>query len=70
MPTADILEHIPACNALIEAALARNDGVLVHCQAGMSQLNSQPVRFPCSNNLDRSERCNRYCILDVFPETR
>ncbi|KAF9517534.1 hypothetical protein BS47DRAFT_1290905 [Hydnum rufescens UP504] len=37
VPTADILEHIPACNALIEAALARNDGVLVHCQAGMSR---------------------------------
>lgn len=35
-PDSDVLEHIPACNALIEAALSRGDGVLVHCQAGMS----------------------------------
>jgi dual specificity phosphatase 12 len=36
VPDADVLEHIPACNALIEAALSRDEGVLVHCQAGMS----------------------------------
>lgn len=31
-----MLEHISACNALIEDALERSEGVLVHCQAGQS----------------------------------
>lgn len=35
---ADVLAHIDATNVLIEAALARNEGVLVHCQAGQSEL--------------------------------
>lgn len=38
-----MLEHIDACNALIEAALSRGEGVLVHCQAGQSK----PRSFEC-----------------------
>ncbi|KAF8328192.1 uncharacterized protein EI90DRAFT_3218374 [Cantharellus anzutake] len=53
-PDTDVLEHIPACNALIEAALSRGEGILVHCQAGMSRSATIVAAFLMySQNLDR-----------------
>ncbi|KZO95405.1 DSPc-domain-containing protein [Calocera viscosa TUFC12733] len=36
-PDADLLAHLPACVRFISDALAANQGVLVHCQAGVSR---------------------------------
>jgi dual specificity phosphatase 12 len=36
-PSANLIQHFPAARRFIRAALDKGDGVLVHCQAGVSR---------------------------------
>lgn len=71
VPDADVLAHVDATNALIEAALARGEGVLVHCQAGQSESASHiyPRGHSEQQNLKTSYRQERHtcrCVPHVL----
>jgi hypothetical protein len=70
MESEDIQVHFTMAIAFIDKALANGSGILVHCQAGISEKVSLYVlfhSFPTYNNYFRQEHHCRSCISYANP---
>lgn len=67
MEDADALAFFPQCIAFIEDELEKGRGVLVHCQAGMSEWKCCTICTLCLTRLplDRSKCHDRRCLSHV-----